>query len=439
MRKFVAPLFPGTIAALLLALSPPGRVAAQPLSLADCTRMALSQNVSVAQSRQFLESANADVLSARSAFLPSVSSGGSWTKPEEVIEVFQGGQLRFFDEPWSARVDGSLLLFDGLGNLSTYRQATNARSSAREEFLDSRQEVVYQTEIRFFEVRKQEALLEVQRQAVNQSGEQLKKTRAMKDLGAATQADVYKAEVDHSNNRLTELRTERDLNVAKASLAEYVGLDPRQDLDLAEEDLEIPDDFDLAGASERALEVNPRLRAADLELQARESGVSAAKSDRYPSLNLFANADYFNFELQDFDDEHIEWRYGISMSFTIFDGFRTKANIRRAQAQELLSRRSREVAERQVLLDVRESFLDLEIARQSIAVAEEAVRSSEEDLRLAQERYKIGEGTILDVIDAQVNLIRSKTDLVNATYDRRLAVSALRNAIGDIPVPEPAE
>jgi outer membrane protein TolC len=166
--------------------------------------------------------------------------------------------------------------------------------------------------------------------------------------------------------------------------------------------------------------------------------VAAAKSDRYPSLSLFGTANFNDSELQ-INDENSVWQYGLSLNFTVFDGLLTKSNIRRAEAQQLFSRRSVEVTRRQVLLAVRESYLDLEIARESIAVAEEAVRSSQEDLRFAQERYKIGEGTILDVIDAQVNLTRSRTDLVNATYDRRLAVSGLRNAIGDIPVPEIVE
>jgi outer membrane protein TolC len=67
------------------------------------------------------------------------------------------------------------------------------------------------------------------------------------------------------------------------------------------------------------------------------------------------------------------------------------------------------------------------------------VKSSEEDLRLAEERYKVGEGTILEVIDAQVNLTRVKTDLVNAAADHRLSISRLRNAVGDLPVPENGE
>jgi outer membrane protein TolC len=413
-----------------------GSSAAETLTLEECVSSALIHNVAVADRFQGLQTAEANVMRARSAFFPSVQMGGSWTKPEERIEVFQQGTLLFFDETWSARANASLTVFDGWGNVSGYQEASRARSSARDTYRDARQEVVYQTELRFFEVLKQQALLDVQRDAVRLSEEQLKKTRAMKDLGAATLADVYKAQVDHSNNRLAELRTGRDLAVGKATLAEHIGRDPREPFDVAARGVDEVEDLSLEAASGQALEVNSELSAAKSLLESSEAGVRAAKSSRYPAVGLFYDVSYFNFELKDFDDEHVEYQYGVNVSFNIFDGFLTKSNIRRAQAAKLFGERNVEVTERKVLLDVQEAYLDLEIAKESIGVAQEAVQSSEEDLRLAQERYKIGEGTILDVIDAQVNLTRSRTELVNATYDQRLASSALRNAMGSIVLPE---
>jgi outer membrane protein TolC len=170
-------------------------------------------------------------------------------------------------------------------------------------------------------------------------------------------------------------------------------------------------------------------------MNASRASVRAAKSERYPSLSLNGSTNYFNFELNSFDDQHIEWQYGISMNFTVFDGLLTKGSIRRAEAQLLKARRGAEAQERDVILAVRQAWLDLEIARRSIDVGERAVRSSEEDQRLAGERYRLGEGTILDVIDAQVNLTRSRTDLVSARFDARVAQSRLRSAVGNLTVP----
>jgi outer membrane protein len=433
MRKLVAL----ALGAGWAALAPAGPAPAAPLSLEDAVRLALENNLGMEQAQRDVKAAEADVTGARSSFLPQLNWRANVVRPEFPITQFVNDQVVTFDQQFSSSASAGLLLFDGMGNFARYHQATRGRSAAMERRDSTAQEVVYETVRRVFEVRRNDALLSVQSEAEKLSAEQLKKTEAMKELGAATQADVYKAEVDHANNRLAALRTGRDLDVAKASLSSYLGLDPREDIELTDEDLDVTKEYDLGTATDQALETNPTLEAAEEVLAAVRHSVGAQKSERWPSLNLSATHQYTDFEIDRLEPGiNSAWSYALSMNFTIFDGFLTKSNIRRAEANLVESRRAVESTRRDVVFGVREAHLDLEIARESITVAEEAVRSSEEDLRLAQERYKIGEGTILDVIDAQVNLTRSRTDLVTATYDARLALLALRRAIGDIPVPE---
>jgi TolC family type I secretion outer membrane protein len=402
----------------------------------DAVRLALVNNLGMEQAVRDVTSAQADVTGARSSFLPQATWSANVVRPEFPITQFVNDNLRTFDQQFSSTARVGLLLFDGMGNVSRYREATRGRTAAEERLESTAQGVVYETVRMFFEVRKQDALLAVQAEAENLSGEQLKKTEAMKELGAATQADVYKAEVDHANNRLAALRTQRDLQVAKASLASYLGMDPREEIDLTDEDIDVSQEYELSAATEQALEVNPMLRAAEASLSSREQSVGTQKSARWPAFSISATHQFTDFEITKIDPgQNTNWTYVLAMNFTLFDGLLTKSNIRRAEANVIEAKRAAESARRDVLFGVRQAHLDLEIAKESIAVSQEAVRSSEEDLRLAQERYKIGEGTILDVIDAQVNLTRSRTDLVSATYDQRLALLALRRAIGDIPIP----
>jgi TolC family type I secretion outer membrane protein len=418
-------------------LGPAEVVESAPISLESCVSLALQHNLGLEQAHRDVKVAEADVTGARSGFLPQLSWSGNWVRPQFPFVDFVQDTVVTFDQQFSMDTRVGLTLFDGLGNVARYQQASRGRSAAEDRWQSTAQQVVYETVRRFFEVRKQEALSDVQKEAKELSGEQLKKTEAMKELGAATQADVYKAEVDHANNRLASLRTERDLEVAKAALATYLGLDPREEITLQEEDLDLSKEYDLQTASDQALEVNPMLSAAQRSVGFQEAGVRAQKSDRYPAVTLSANHRYVDFEIgSNWTSRNSSWTYAMVLNWTVFDGLLTKSNIRRAEAGLVESRRAVESTRRDVLFGVREAHLDLEIAKESITVAEEAVRSSQEDHRLAQERYRIGEGTILDVIDAQVNLTRSRTDLVTANYDARLAVLALRRAIGDIPVPE---
>jgi outer membrane protein TolC len=49
---------------------------------------------------------------------------------------------------------------------------------------------------------------------------------------------------------------------------------------------------------------------------------------------------------------------------------------------------------------------------------------------MQQLRYRAGAGTILDFLDAQVNLAQSEADLVQARYQTRLALAGLEAILG---------
>ena len=56
--------------------------------------------------------------------------------------------------------------------------------------------------------------------------------------------------------------------------------------------------------------------------------------------------------------------------------------------------------------------------------------SSEEDLKLVQEKYSVGSATILEVLDAQVSLIRSNSSLINIIHDARVEEMNLKAILG---------
>jgi outer membrane protein TolC len=64
-----------------------------------------------------------------------------------------------------------------------------------------------------------------------------------------------------------------------------------------------------------------------------------------------------------------------------------------------------------------------ELATQGLAVARES-------FRVQQTRYSSGATTILDLLDAQVNLSQAEADLVQARYSTRLALAGLEMILG---------
>ena len=72
----------------------------------------------------------------------------------------------------------------------------------------------------------------------------------------------------------------------------------------------------------------------------------------------------------------------------------------------------------------------LENYAQIIPINESVVLSAEEDLKLVQERYSLGSATILEVLDAQVSLIRSQSTLINTVHEARINQTNLESILG---------
>ena len=60
------------------------------------------------------------------------------------------------------------------------------------------------------------------------------------------------------------------------------------------------------------------------------------------------------------------------------------------------------------------------------------VASAEEDLKFVRERYSLGSATILEVLDAQVSLIRSNSTLINTIHDARIQEASLKALLGTL-------
>ena len=63
---------------------------------------------------------------------------------------------------------------------------------------------------------------------------------------------------------------------------------------------------------------------------------------------------------------------------------------------------------------------------------EESVIQAEKGLEIAESRYRSGAGTQLEVLNAQLALVQSRTGLALAKRDRALSLILLERAVGTL-------
>ncbi|MCG8369125.1 MAG: TolC family protein, partial [Proteobacteria bacterium] len=124
------------------------------------------------------------------------------------------------------------------------------------------------------------------------------------------------------------------------------------------------------------------------------------------------------------------WTVGVGVKWDLFDGgqARRKANALSFRAQAL--ERERAALRSYIELEVRQAWLRLQETRERKRLTERAVERAEENLRVARDRYRNGEGTNTEVLDAEMLRTLSRGNFDNADFDASLALYELARGVG---------
>jgi TolC family type I secretion outer membrane protein len=336
----------------------------------------------------------------------------------------------------SARLSVNWTPFDFGQSWNRIRAANASEDAWEQNYTSSQQSTILQVQERYFEYLKAQRLLEVQQEAVKSNEEQLKRIESMYEIGSVAQGDVFKQRTVLGNSRITLIGQENAIANARALLNVAMGRDPHGELSVVDfEDSAEKDTYNLDTVLKTAAEKNPSLKSLEQNMRSAELEAKAAKLNYLPSVTLSASYDRQNPEFNQVYsgfNQNYNLSYGVSLSFNLFNGFSDQAQVERQSLNYQIAKENLLDRQRNLRLEVEQAVLALEAATEITAINEENLKSAEEDLRLAQERYRVGAGTLLDIITAQVNVTNAKATLVNAKYDMMIARAQLKAAMGTL-------
>jgi outer membrane protein len=169
--------------------------------------------------------------------------------------------------------------------------------------------------------------------------------------------------------------------------------------------------------------------------QAEAAGIDVrvAGADRLPTVSGVVSGDYINTvggSSGGFDRSGTQTSIGVNTRIPIYQGGLPSARIRQARAVEgqLLERTIE--TERFVVQAVRSAFAGVTSSRQAIVSNEVAVSAAQLALEGARAERSVGTRTVLDVLNAEQELLNAQVQLVTARRDAYVAGFQLLNAMG---------
>jgi len=276
----------------------------------------------------------------------------------------------------------------------------------------------------------------VQARALKLARDDERRVRALFEVGSVSKSDLLKAQVRTASAQLDSTLADHDVITQRLLLASQLGI-PQEQLGEVDSTLSnVHETMDASGVLEEARKNRPDIQAAEAAFKAGELALRSAHWARLPSVVLQGSwtpqsvtSSHFNVDfvspidsLQDASSKTKgDYRGSIAVSMPIFDGFLTDSRVAAARSQMIDAKETRDALLRNLESEVRQSLLSYQEATEREALARRAMESASENMNLVQQKYNVGSATILDLIDAQLQLQRSASELVSALADIRVA------------------
>jgi outer membrane protein TolC len=407
----------------------------KPLTLAQCTAMALKYHPSLRASLATVEASRAKVEQALAAYYPQLNLNNTYNtatsnySPSFASTRPPGGYSWTFEDIFSTGVFLNQNLFDfGRTSNTVTLNRENVKASA-EDLITARQTVVLNVKQAYFNVLQTLRLIQVAEETVNQSKQHLDQARGFYQAGTRPKIDVTKAEVDLANAELGLIRTKNNYQVARVILNNAMGL--REGLTFPIEDsLSVqPYTITLEEILKASFDQRPEILQLKAKQRSQEATIKLAQSSYYPILS--GNASY-QLRATEFDRFYWDWSFGATLSIPLFSGFSSpsqvaeaRANLRNLQAQE-------ENLKLNIRLEAEQAYLSLREADERVRVTEKSLAQAQENFELATGRYQVGVGFPLEVTDAEVSLATARANNIQALYDYKVSEAKIERAMGQI-------
>ena len=370
------------------------------------------------------------VWARRSAFavfvLPSITLATTATRNNPPF--FNFGTLR----PEKYAVQGSITasydLFLGGQKFAELSRSGAALEGAHAGELQQRFITALLTESDYYNVLAATELDRVARDRLRRAREQLGVARARVSSGAAVSTDSLNLRLEFTRAQVLQLARASTLRVARLELGRRVGAAGPVDaapLDSAAAP-ELP--ISLADAISQAAVQGPIYRQAAAEERAASAVFRSRLGAYLPHATLSWTGVGFDNKFVPSGAKFTQLSLGIS--FPLWDNGRRELALSQARVSRDVARAVREDMDRAVQHDVTAAYDAYVTTRATADLALQGLVVARESFRVQQTRYSSGATTILDLLDAEVNLSQAEADLVQARYGTRLALAGLESILG---------
>ena len=279
--------------------------------------------------------------------------------------------------------------------------------------------------------------LESAQRAADEGERFLKVTQDLEHGGEVAHSDVIKAELQMNDRRRQLQEARLALLSARLELAVLIFPDFNDNFEIAD-DLHAPVPLPaLAEVQQRAARDNPDLRAALETVKEAGYNVSASRAGYLPALSLdyFYGIDATRFATRTDGVSNLGSAAVATLNIPIWNWGATQSKVKQAELRHDQAKRELSLAQRKLLAELQSFYAEASTATNELADLSRSAELSKESLRLTTLRYKTGESTVLEVVDAQTTAATADAAYQDGAVRYRIALANLQTLTGVLTTP----
>jgi outer membrane protein len=330
----------------------------------------------------------------------------------------------------NAGVDVSYPLFNGGSVRNSIRAADERVLAGRANLRATEGDIFTETVAAYMDVIRDRSIVTLNRNQVRVLETNLQATRDRFEVGDLTRTDVAQSEARLALAQSSLATAEGRLEGSEENYRRVIGelpdeLDPPPPLPALPATAEQAEDIALANNSD--------LQSIAAQIRAAGRDVSIARADRLPTVSGVSSADYINYvgsQPTGVGGSARSGSVGVQARIPIYQGGLVGARVRQLQAvQNQFLERGVEV-ERTVVANTRAAYASYRAAQEAIDSNQVAVNANTLALEGTRAEQTVGTRNVLDVLNAEQELLNSQVALVTARRDAYVAGFQLLNAMG---------
>lgn len=398
-------------------------------TLEDCINYSLEHNTDIGRANNEVLSEASWLEQKKAAQAPSLILSGnqSLSSGNRYDETSSGSAwARDNSSNLSLSLNSSLVLYNGAKLRNAIIQGQINLEAAETDIQTQKELISLDVLSAYINVLFAKEQLKNDESILEATGKQLEQATVRKESGVLSPVDFLNIKAQYASDKTSLAESQNNLRISLVTLMQLMNMPVNDSFDIAEPNIDTllmkESETDALKVYETALDVQPGIKTAGLDLESAEMEVQIAKADALPvvSLNaglgtLYSNAQN-NLGFAEQISHQVTPSLGVSLSIPVFQRKQVKNSVKQAEITADNFSYNLIDIKNDLRKAIEQACTDAQTASSTYQSSTEQLEAQQESYRMSEEMFVQGMINSVDYLTAKNNLASAETYLTRAKY-----------------------